>query len=150
MRSCFPLLVLLAACGGSDDSDTDTDPVEDTDTNVESATFSGDVWPILESECSVCHSDDTWHPGYDLTDASTAYTALTTDVVDEPDNGFTNYVVAGDPDASLLVHKLTEATPSYGGSQMPLDPNTGGPGEPLSDAQIATIVAWIEAGAQND
>jgi mono/diheme cytochrome c family protein len=148
MRSCFPLLALLAACGGSDDIDTDTP--EDTDTNVESATFSGDVWPILEAECAVCHSDDTWHPGYDLTDAQTAYTALTTDEVDEPANGFTNYVVAGDPDASLIVHKLTEETPGYGGSQMPLNPDDGGPGEPLSDAQIATIVAWIEAGAQND
>lgn len=141
MRSTTLLAFLLVGCsgGGGDDTDT-TDTDVDTDTAA-ATSFETDVWPILEQNCSGCHADDTWHPGYKLSDAATAYTSLLTDAPDKADGGFSAYVVAGDPDASLLVHKIAQATPSYGGERMPQG------GAALSDADQATIATWIEEGA---
>lgn len=51
-------------------------------------------------------------------------------------------VVPGDPDASYLMEKLTSDTPADG-DPMP-------PESPLSEERIATIRAWIEAGALDD
>jgi Planctomycete cytochrome C len=51
-------------------------------------------------------------------------------------------VVPGDPAASYLYEKLTQAKPASG-TQMP-------PAAPLSDARLEMIEAWISAGAKND
>jgi hypothetical protein len=51
-------------------------------------------------------------------------------------------VVPGDPDASLLVQKITD--PSCG-DRMPKDNE-----DPLSPETVARIRAWIRAGAMND
>lgn len=51
------------------------------------------------------------------------------------------YVVPGDSQNSMLIHKLS-ATPSCG-ARMPI-------GTPLTDAQIAQIGAWIDMGAKDD
>jgi hypothetical protein len=51
-------------------------------------------------------------------------------------------VVPGDPAASYLFEKLTQAKPANG-TQMP-------PTAPLSAARIEMVEAWIEAGAKND
>jgi hypothetical protein len=53
------------------------------------------------------------------------------------------YVVAGKPDASLLYDKLANAKPSCG-VRMPASGST------LTDAEIATVGAWITAGALNN
>jgi hypothetical protein len=53
------------------------------------------------------------------------------------------YVVPGMPDASLLYDKLSKVTPTCG-VRMPAS------GVVLSDAQIATVRAWIMAGALNN
>jgi hypothetical protein len=53
------------------------------------------------------------------------------------------YVVPGQPDASLLWDKLSKVTPSCG-ARMPAN------GAVLTDAELATVRAWIMAGAMND
>lgn len=132
----IPLAVLFVACG---DKETD-DSAPTDDSQAEAVTFSGDVWPILEANCSSCHSDDTWHPGFKLSDAATAYTAVTTDT---PDSGTGAYVVAGDLASSILYDKIANDPPAYGGDRMPA-------AAPLAAADVETIAAWIEAGAAND
>jgi hypothetical protein len=54
------------------------------------------------------------------------------------------YVVPGNPEASLLVHKL-RATPPCG-MRMPLVPL----GRVLTDAEMTQITTWIMNGAMND
>ena len=60
-------------------------------------------------------------------------------------NGCTGkpYVVPGQPASSLLYDKLASATPSCG-ARMPAS------GVVLTDAELATVRAWIAAGAKND
>jgi hypothetical protein len=52
-------------------------------------------------------------------------------------------VVAGDPSSSYLYEKISRGTPSLG---MPMPPNA----QPLSNANIERIRAWITAGALDD
>ena len=52
-------------------------------------------------------------------------------------------VTAGDAQNSLLVRKLRRATVDCGGF-MPMD------GEPIDDAALQRIVAWIDGGACNN
>jgi hypothetical protein len=53
------------------------------------------------------------------------------------------YVVPGMPDASLLYDKLSKVTPSCG-MRMPAN------GVVLTDTDLATVRAWIMAGALNN
>jgi hypothetical protein len=57
--------------------------------------------------------------------------------------GGKTYVVAGQPDASLVYDKLANETPSCG-VRMPAS------GTVLTAAEIATVRGWIAAGAKND
>jgi mono/diheme cytochrome c family protein len=54
-------------------------------------------------------------------------------------------VTAGRPDRSYIVHKLTEAAPCFG-KRMP-HPGMLAMAPPLAPEDIATITAWIAAGA---
>jgi mono/diheme cytochrome c family protein len=90
-------------------------------------TFSGSVFPILDARCIICHGEDGgW-------DASTYDLFMTTG-----DNG--PVVIPGDPEASLIVQKLTGTHEE--GDIMPPPPL-----RPLNDQLIQIIVDWIEAGA---
>jgi hypothetical protein len=55
-------------------------------------------------------------------------------------------VEPGDPQASYLVHKLRGTAASVGGFGNPMPPSD----EPLTEAQILAIEAWIASGAPND
>lgn len=59
----------------------------------------------------------------------------------------------GDPDASLLIHKLTGNLGVKEGKRMPIDADTGEPIEP-SPVPAAfideVVVPWIRAGAPNN
>jgi len=84
-----------------------------------------DVAQILRAKCVVCDG------------AAGGWDASTYDsVMHSGDNA--PVIVPGDPDGSLLVQKLL-GTQTEGGP-MP-------PGPSLSEADIATILAWIMAGA---
>lgn len=100
----------------------------------EDATFSGSIAPILSASCG-CHVAGSGGLAFD----GDPYGAL----VEVPAVGADlSYVEPGDVEASYLVHKLrgTQGSVGGGGSTMPL-------GGSLSEDQIETIEAWIEAGA---
>jgi mono/diheme cytochrome c family protein len=84
-----------------------------------------DVEPILDANCTRCHGSS--HPtGLDLRSYASVLAGSNRGAV----------VVADDADNSLLVRKIR----GQAGALMP----RGGPA--LSDADIATIVAWVTAG----
>lgn len=143
-RLTLSLLLALTACG---DKETDDTATPDDSSSAEVVSYTNDVWPILERDCKSCHADDTYHPGFKLLDAATAYDVLLTDPPDDASRGFNAYVVPGDADASLLVHKI-EAAPSFG-AQMPLAADYVTE-MPMSDADIQLIRDWVIAGAENN
>jgi mono/diheme cytochrome c family protein len=91
--------------------------------------FQTDVAPVLQARCAACHgSSGGW-------DAS-SYTSVMTSGNSAP------VIVAGDPDASLLI-RLMRAEPTAG---MAMPPPSGG--LPVSDIQL--IADWIAAGAPDN
>lgn len=129
---CSLLLALgLTACGGSGE-----------------VTYSGDVWPLIESRCSVCH-DAAGQEYYDskvlFTDAAATYDVLINgNVSADTVGGFTKYVVPGDSASSSLYDKVANDPPSSGGDVMP------GSGVTLSDSDIEIIGTWIDGGAPDN
>ncbi len=90
--------------------------------------FSGEVLPLLKTECSLCHGKSIKLGGWD---ASSYTTVMTTG-----DNG--PVVIPGDAKGSLLAQKVL-GTQSQG-DIMP-------PKGQLSEAEIQLILDWIAAGA---
>ena len=82
------------------------------------------------------------YPQLSLTTAA-AHAALVGHPADEARGG--TRVVAGNPQASYLVQKLTQTGPCSG-VRMPA-PFERLPSQPLPADQIAVITAWIAAGA---
>lgn len=108
------------------------------------------VMEIFTAKCLPCHASG---PGrnaagkLDLGSASAAYEQLV-DVAAQGGPCASSgdiRVVPGDPDASLLMAKL-ENTPEMCGAPMP-KPGANQEFMSLSDAELAEVAAWIEAGA---
>ena len=106
-----------------------------------------DVQTIFNDRCVTCHDKSKVglpsYPQLSLV-AADSRAALVNKSALETCGG--KYVVPGQPSQSYLVHKVSDATPCDG-NRMPA------PFEvlhmvPLSAEQIATISAWIGAGAQ--
>jgi len=106
------------------------------------------VLAIFQDRCVNCHDASKQglpaYPGLSLTPAD-AHAALVGHPADETCGGVR--VVAGDPASSYLLHKVSEASPCDG-SQMPARFEAL-PAPPLTADQIATLTAWIAAGAPN-
>jgi mono/diheme cytochrome c family protein len=94
----------------------------------DNASFSKDVLPIFEARCASCHGS---LGGWD----GSNYAAVMESGNNSP------VIIAGDPQASLLVQKLF-GIQTTGGS-MP-------PGKPLAQEEIDLIVSWIAAGATDN
>jgi len=95
--------------------------------------FNRDVRPILSENCFACHGPDKGHRKADLRLDLKEGLAAERDGV--------KVVVAGDPASSelyrrLITHDLEERMPSRES------------GKSLTEAQIATLKAWIEQGAE--
>jgi hypothetical protein len=90
--------------------------------------FSGQIQPILESNCLECHSQDKRKGGLSL--------ATYTDVLDGGRSG--PAVRPGNGGGSLMFHRVTAQVEP----QMPLDEL------PLSDEETALIRLWIDQGAR--
>jgi hypothetical protein len=92
-----------------------------------SSTFSGDVLPALQNRCAGCH-------GVAAGLALGSYAEVMAGGMNGP------AVVPGSPDESSLYLRLL----GRGGLRMPPS------GEPLPDATIAAVRAWIAAGAPDN
>lgn len=141
MRSATPLVVLiLAACGaGSGEGlDQNGQPLGSPPRGLV-ATFDSIQANVFTPICGVpgCHGGAAAQQGLRL-DAGFAYGNLIS-VASAQDSNQTR-VVPGDPDNSLIVHKL-EGTQTVG-AQMP----DGGPY--LQQSTIDVIRLWIANGAQ--
>ena len=115
--------VALGGCGSSSSSSSPA-PATCTPPSTPTVTFRDDVYPILSSQCTPCHSDaQSGLPKFASMDPVTAYSATQTFV--DPSNAA----------SSLLV----------------LNP-TGHNGHPdrITDAQAATITQWIKECAQDN
>ncbi len=105
-------------------------------------TFAGQVGPLLNANCGGCHSGATPPDNLDLSTGK-AYAALVG--VNSFGCGAVKRVAANSSANSYLVGKLngTAVAGCFVGGKMP-------PGGSLSAAQIATVSAWINAGALNN
>jgi mono/diheme cytochrome c family protein len=89
--------------------------------------YARQVAPILEAQCSECHSAETKEAGLGVTTYE--------DLMKGSEYG--TVVEAGDPAASLLMEMITAG-------EMPQD----APAMPADEIEI--LRAWIAAGAQNN
>jgi hypothetical protein len=94
--------------------------------------FIRDVRPILERHCGSCHAGELPKSGLRLDVKAAAFAG---------GDGYGPAIVPGEPDRSPLVRF---ARGDEEGMKMP--PADSG-AEPLSGAEIATLVAWVQAGA---
>lgn len=106
------------------------------------------IFADTKNNCGLCHSMATIGGGlvFKPTDKQGTFSALvgvTSKGMSGSQCAGKTYVVAGKPEASLLYDKLANATPSCG-VRMPAS------GTVLTDAEIATVGAWISAGALNN
>jgi mono/diheme cytochrome c family protein len=92
--------------------------------------FARDVQPLLARRCYACHGPDTQEAGLRLDDRTTATAEL--------DSGATA-IVPGSIAASEILARITAVDPEI---RMPPE------GPRLSADEIATLTAWIEAGAE--
>jgi mono/diheme cytochrome c family protein len=92
------------------------------------ASFSEDVYPILQEKCQVCHNASTKLGGWD----ASSYEA----VITSGDHG--PAVIPGDAMNSLLAQRIQGI-----GNLMP-------PSGSLPQEEIQAILDWIAAGAEND
>lgn len=140
-------LLCLGALGCGTDSEVCA-PVEVPMGDSRSAT-ADDVAPILDRSCALggCHLSLPGAGGLVLGRSTGAWRAALVDVP-SVQNPTMPLVAPGDPDRSWLVAKILGSScdaacdPRLGcGGPMP-------PGEPLTAAERATIIAWIADGAR--
>lgn len=98
---------------------------------VAGTSFAKDVAPILAEKCGNCHSADRASGGLTLE----TFAAMERGGRSGP------LVVAGNPNASLLMGRLVAANPMQ---RMPRN------GEALTQEELRKIAAWIAAGAKFD
>lgn len=92
--------------------------------------FARDVQPLLARHCYECHGPDSAEAGLRLDDAELAV---------KPLESGSRAIVAGRPDASELLRRVTATDPD---ERMPPD------GPPLTARDIALLHNWIAAGAK--
>ncbi len=147
-------------------------PLDDAGTAPQSVSFRRDVLPIFASNCteSGCHGDRTGaqaglYLGPNAPDGGVSFDDATVlevwqQIANKPSSESTLLRIApGDPSLSFLYRKVTRqqncggvicdppVTPPFFncGDNMP-----SGDYSPLTADEVATLRAWIEAGAGND
>ena len=133
------LLIVMTACGGGSSTgpepDPDPDPTPDPDRPV---SFSEDIQPIFNGNCALsgCHDSGTQESGVNLSSYEAALNSVGvqygTEIIDP-----------GNPNNSPIVDKISSENPQQG-ERMPLN------AQPLSDAEIDSIIAWIDDGAPDN
>jgi hypothetical protein len=123
LAALLALSVNLAGCSDLGDGTGGPGPAPEV-------SFQTDVRPILTATCVVCHGAGGGNAGLDLTTRA----GLLAGGAGGP------AVVPGQPDSSLLVHRLETDNAAL---RMP-------PGGSLGEAQIGVIRDWISEGAQDN
>ena len=145
LRSTFGLLIAVSAIsllaptgcpGPTPPADGDGDG-----TATETVSFSGQIQPIFDDNCTVCHAVGGIA---EFTGQLLVAEESFDSIVNQPSiqSDFI-LVVPGDSSASLLFLKVRSDSPPVG-SRMPRG------GGPLSDDEIALIRDWIDQGAENN
>ncbi|MDH4042843.1 MAG: hypothetical protein OEY20_01995 [Gemmatimonadota bacterium] len=139
------LSCLLTACPGDGTGlDENGNPLGPPGPD-EGVTLSSDVQPIFTASCAFtdCHAGNNPVLGQNLS-AGQAYGSIVN--VNSQEVPALKRVLPLFPDSSYLVHKIQGTQGSVGGlgGRMPLG------GAALTDEEIATIRAWITAGAPNN
>jgi mono/diheme cytochrome c family protein len=92
--------------------------------------FSRDIQPLLARRCFACHGPDTQEGGLRLDEAAAATTELSSGA---------RAIVPGDVASSTLLERIVSEDPAV---RMPPE------GARLTAAQVASLRAWIGAGAE--
>jgi hypothetical protein len=95
--------------------------------------FNRDVRPILSGKCYSCHRPDAVAKGIRQ--------QLDSEASAKAERGGKRAIVDGDPDASLLIHRITSKDPRL---RMPA-PSSG---LKLTNEEIETLRTWIAQGAK--
>ena len=105
-----------------------------------SVSFADDVVPILNANCISCH-DNSGSPSSGMDLQTDPYSEIVS--VESQDVAGMNRVEPWDSGNSYFYHKIagTQADVGGAGSQMPKG------SDPLSEADMATIMTWIDEGA---
>ncbi|MEL7834641.1 c-type cytochrome domain-containing protein [Fodinibius sp. N2] len=128
--------LLLSGCGGDSSTGPDPDPDPDPDPN-RNVSYSQDIELIFQGNCATsgCHDSGTQESGVNLSSYQNA--------VNSEGNQYQELVINPDnPDESPLIDKI-EPSPERG-ERMPYQR------DPLSQADIDSIRAWIEDGAPDN
>jgi hypothetical protein len=96
--------------------------------------FNRDIRPILSDKCFQCHGPALQLATLRFDREEGASHAL---------SGGRFAIVPGDPSNSQIIRRITTTNPAI---RMPR--SQGGPGDPLSDREIALLTRWIEQGAK--
>jgi len=126
-------IALLAESGlpvGNEATEASATPADSVDTpavDLTNVNYQDHVLPIFQQHCAECHGDEEQEEGLKLTTYRAAINGSQNGPVIEP----------GDPDGSYLVELVVSG-------EMPKR------GDRLSDSEIETLVAWIEAGAPEE
>jgi len=121
---CRLSFILLLTCTASVDG-----APQDSNAGQQKISYYRSIRPILQRQCSGCHFAGKREGGLSVVAFS--------ELLKGGEAGLS--IVVGKPDDSLLVKNISGEDPA-----MPLT------GEPLPDAAIQTIRAWIEQGAEDD
>lgn len=138
LRNLFTVMLLsaLVSCGG-DSSSTGPDPDPDPDPD-RPVSYSQDIQPIFNGNCALsgCHDSGTQESGVNLSSYDDAINSVGVQYG-------TEIIQPGEPENSPIVDKISNENPQEG-ERMPLNRS------PLSEANIDSIVAWIENGAPDN
>lgn len=140
----YVLFFSVAACAGDGTGlDENGNPIGTPPTGTD-VTLSGHVQPIFTANCALsgCHAGGSPALGQNLSSGQTHANVVNVPSQEAP---ALMRVRPFEPDSSYLVHKIQDTQGSVGGSglRMPV-------GGSLTADQIATIRAWITAGALNN
>ena len=124
------VIALSFAVSGCEDIGDPVAPADDSN-DGSAMSYSNDIQPIFDSNCTICHISPA-SPGFGNLDLNSIDTLM-----DETGPNHAPVIVAYEPDSSYLVSRI-EGTIA---PQMPFG------GQPLSTAQIDTIRQWITEGA---
>ncbi|MHC4235925.1 MAG: hypothetical protein ACYSUQ_12480 [Planctomycetota bacterium] len=133
------VVIAATACAG------DGTGLDDDNNGDAEISFADDVQPIFTISCALsgCHAGASPSVGMNLSAGQALQNIVN---VASVELASMDRITPGEPDNSYLIHKIQGTQGSVGGvgGRMPLV------GCCLSQAQIDTIRAWVEAGAENN